>query len=138
MKCSLIHWKFFFLNCSQYSPKIISWKILISGKARRLKQAKDEAQAEIEKFRQERERQFKEYEAKHLGSQDDIALKIKNDTHIKIDAMNKQVAYNKEAVIKRILQLVNDIRPEMHINAKKEEWRETAFCFSGLDSMISV
>lgn len=107
-------------------------------KARRLKQAKDEAQAEIEKFRQERERQFKEYEAKHLGSQDDIALKIKNDTHIKIDAMNKQVAYNKEAVIKRILQLVNDIRPEMHINAKKEEWRETAFCFSGLDSMISV
>lgn len=41
-------------------------------------------------------------------------------------------------VIKRILQLVNDIRPEMHINAKKEEWRETAFCFSGLDSMISV
>lgn len=52
--------------------------------------------------------------------------------------MNKQVAYNKEAVIKRILQLVNDIRPEMHINAKKEEWRETAFCFSGLDSMISV
>lgn len=35
-----------------------------TGKARRLKQAKDEAQAEIEKFRQERERQFKEYEAK--------------------------------------------------------------------------
>lgn len=35
-----------------------------AGKARRLKQAKDEAQADIEKFRQERERQFKEYEAK--------------------------------------------------------------------------
>lgn len=34
----------------------------------------------------------------HLGSQDDIALKIKNDTHVKIDAMNKQVAHNKDAV----------------------------------------
>merc|ERR1712121_532741 len=85
-------------------------------KARRLKQAKDEAQSEIEKFRQERDRQYKEYEAKHLGSQDDAALKIKNETHEKIGAMNKQVGANKDLVIERILQLVNDIRPEMHIN----------------------
>ncbi|KAK3858655.1 hypothetical protein Pcinc_035161 [Petrolisthes cinctipes] len=89
-------------------------------KARRLKQAKDEAQADIEKFRQERERQFKDYEAKYLGSQDDVALKIKQDTHIKITAMNKQVATRKDEVIERILQLVSDIRPELHVNAKKE------------------
>lgn len=36
----------------------------VPGKARRLKQAKDEAQDEVEKYRQERERQFKEFEAK--------------------------------------------------------------------------
>lgn len=35
-----------------------------TGKARRLKQAKDEATEEIEKYRQEREKQFKEFEAK--------------------------------------------------------------------------
>lgn len=34
----------------------------------------------------------------HLGSQDDIALKIKSDTHTKIAAMNKQVAVNKDRV----------------------------------------
>lgn len=34
----------------------------------------------------------------HLGSQDDIALKIKSDTHVKIAAMNKQVATNKDKV----------------------------------------
>lgn len=34
------------------------------GKARRLKQAKEEAQDEIEKYRQEREKQFKEFEIK--------------------------------------------------------------------------
>lgn len=34
----------------------------------------------------------------HLGSQDDIALKIKSDTHVKISAMNKQVATNKDKV----------------------------------------
>lgn len=34
------------------------------GKARRLKQAKDEATEEIEKYRTERDRQFKEFESK--------------------------------------------------------------------------
>lgn len=34
------------------------------GKARRLKQAKDEATEEIEKYRAEREKQFKDFEAK--------------------------------------------------------------------------
>lgn len=37
-------------------------------KARRLKQAKDEATAEIERFRVERERAFREYEKQHMGS----------------------------------------------------------------------
>jgi len=37
---------------------------LCLGKARRLKQAKEEAQDEIEKYRQEREKQFKEFEIK--------------------------------------------------------------------------
>lgn len=44
-----------------YNGKIFA---KITGKARRLKQAKDEATEEIEKFRQERERSFKEFEAK--------------------------------------------------------------------------
>lgn len=39
------------------------------GKQRRLKQAKEEAQEEIERYRQERERQFKEFEAKVSKSQ---------------------------------------------------------------------
>lgn len=34
------------------------------GKARRLKQAKDEATEEIEKYRSERDKQFKDFEAK--------------------------------------------------------------------------
>lgn len=45
----------------------LSWWVFIllsAGKQKRLKQAKEEAQDEIEKYRQERERQFKEFEAK--------------------------------------------------------------------------
>ncbi len=37
---------------------------LLLGKARRLKQAKEEAQSEIEAYRLEREKQFKEFESK--------------------------------------------------------------------------
>ncbi|GIX97495.1 hypothetical protein CEXT_4171 [Caerostris extrusa] len=40
----------------------------LQAKHLRLKQAKEEAQAEIEQLRQEREKEFKEYEAKYLGS----------------------------------------------------------------------
>lgn len=49
-----------FLICKDYHWNIFS----LIGKQKRLKQAKEEAQDEIEKYRQERERQFKEFEAK--------------------------------------------------------------------------
>lgn len=45
-------------------PKKSIFSRKTTGKARRLKQAKDEATEEIEKYRQEREKQFKEFEAK--------------------------------------------------------------------------
>ncbi|CAG7831976.1 unnamed protein product [Allacma fusca] len=85
-------------------------------KARRLKQAKEEAQAEIERYRQERERQFKEFEAKHMGSREDVAASIDADTNQKIEAMKHHVASNKEQVIKRLLEIVCDIKPELHPN----------------------
>lgn len=68
------------------------------GKARRLKQAKEEAQDEIEKYRKERERQFKEFEAKHMGSREDVASKIDQDTKIRVDDMNKAVSSKKDPV----------------------------------------
>lgn len=68
------------------------------GKARRLKQAKEEAQDEIEKYRKERERQFREFEAKHMGSKEDVAAKIDADTKLRIAEMNRLVQGQKEAV----------------------------------------
>jgi len=88
-------------------------------KARRLKQAKEEAQEEIEKYKQEREKQFKEFEAKHMGSREDVAARIEQDTNKKIIDMNRAVELNKESVIKQILELVYDIRPEVHANFHK-------------------
>lgn len=49
---------------------------------------------------QERERQFKEFEQKHLGSKEDIELKIKQDTENTIREMEKRVNENKQQVFK--------------------------------------
>lgn len=68
------------------------------GKQKRLKQAKEEAQDEIEKYRKERERQFREFEAKHMGSREDVASKIDVDTKRRIEDMNKAVQSQKEPV----------------------------------------
>ncbi|KAG5887602.1 hypothetical protein JTB14_002611 [Gonioctena quinquepunctata] len=88
-------------------------------KARRLKQAKEEAQDEIEKYRKERERQFREFEAKHMGSREDVAAKIEVDTKHRIEEMNKAVVSQKEPVIQDILNLVYDIKPEIHKNYRQ-------------------
>ncbi|CAG0890530.1 unnamed protein product [Darwinula stevensoni] len=87
-------------------------------KAKRLKQAQEEARTEIEQYRQERERQSKDYEIKYMGTKSDIAAKIETDTRSKINGINACVAQNKEEVTKYILALINDIKPEMHPNAR--------------------
>lgn len=63
-----------------------------------MKQAKEEAQDEIEKYRKERERQFREFEAKHMGSREDVAAKIDQDTKQRIEDMNRAVGSHKEPV----------------------------------------
>ncbi|KJH45417.1 V-type ATPase, G subunit [Dictyocaulus viviparus] len=85
-------------------------------KFQRMKQAKQEAQAEVEKYRQEREREFKQYEQTYLGTKEDIESKIRRDTENEIEEMRKSVATNKQLVIVRLLQLVCDIKPELHHN----------------------
>lgn len=63
-----------------------------------MKQAKEEAQDEIEKYRKERERQFREFEAKHMGSREDVASKIEQDTKRRIEDMNKAIVSQKQPV----------------------------------------
>nr|XP_032516578.1 V-type proton ATPase subunit G-like [Danaus plexippus plexippus] len=53
--------------------------------------AKEEAQDEVEKYRQEREKQFKDFEAKHMDTGEEITAKIGSETRVKIDKVNKLV-----------------------------------------------
>ncbi|XP_065081664.1 V-type proton ATPase subunit G-like [Ochlerotatus camptorhynchus] len=88
-------------------------------KARRLKQAKDEATDEIEKYRGEREKQFKDFEAKHIGSREGVSKKIDADTRVRIDEMNRALTTQKEFVIKDVMQYVYAIKLELHKNYRQ-------------------
>lgn len=74
-----------------------------------MKQAKDEAKEEIEKYRAERERQFKEYEAKRMGRKEDIAVKIDENTEKIIADMDAKVAEFREPVCIRCIQSVRKL-----------------------------
>lgn len=78
-----------------------------------MKQAKQEAQAEIEKYREvnnlinikigvfnskEREKRFREFEENYLGTRDDIAAQIKRETEEDLQNMSRNVASNKQQV----------------------------------------
>ncbi|KAK4337209.1 hypothetical protein RND71_043308 [Anisodus tanguticus] len=75
-------------------------------KARRLKQAKEEAIAEIERLSKERSLQFEQYEEKHMDSKDDIKRKVNQETQIKLEQMEKEVNQRKAQVIEDLLKKV--------------------------------
>ena len=87
-------------------------------KNRRLKQAKEEAQAEIEKYKAEREKQFREHEARFAGSKGDIIQRIDTDTKRKIETMNQSVGANQDGVISGLIDAVCQIQPAVHKNYK--------------------
>jgi len=88
-------------------------------KTKRLKQAKEEAIAEIETFRGECEGRFKEKQLHETG-RDDFQKKIVDDTNLRLSEMSNQIKQNEEKVIDRILKLVYEIEPELHENYRKQ------------------
>ncbi|XP_043534185.1 V-type proton ATPase subunit G 2-like [Chiloscyllium punctatum] len=85
-------------------------------KARRLRQAKEEAQGEIEQYRLEREKDFKHKQEAVMGSQGNLAAEVEQQTRQKIQAMQANHHRNKEKVLRQLLMLVCDIKPEIHHN----------------------
>ena len=89
-------------------------------KARRLKQAKEQAAGEIEAFKQTREKAFQEHASKHMGSKQDVVAKIDQQLAASLLAMQKSVNINKTGVINDLLRLVVDeIKPQLHRNLQR-------------------
>eukprot|EP00118_Oscarella_pearsei_P024719 m.306652 g.306652 ORF g.306652 m.306652 type:complete len:117 (+) comp41453_c0_seq1:32-382(+) len=95
---------------------------IVSGarrsKTRRLKEAKEEAAREIEAYRKEREAGHQKQKQQHLGSKDTFEAQIRADTELKLRESKAEIEANQEQVIARILELVQDIKPEIHKNLR--------------------
>ncbi|XP_045465459.1 V-type proton ATPase subunit G-like isoform X2 [Harmonia axyridis] len=85
-------------------------------KLKRIKQAREEANHDINAYRQERERQFRDFEVRHLGSKGDIAQKIDKETDGRLRQMADDVASNRTKVVDELINLVCEINPEIHRN----------------------
>ncbi|PIC55224.1 hypothetical protein B9Z55_000585 [Caenorhabditis nigoni] len=59
---------------------------------------------------------FEGFKQQYLGNKEDIESKIRRDTEDQTNGIKQPVVSNKQAVIVRLLQLVCDIKPELHHN----------------------
>nr|XP_058151656.1 V-type proton ATPase subunit G 1-like [Dasypus novemcinctus] len=84
-------------------------------KNRRLKQAKEEAQAEIEQYHLQREKEFKAKEAVALESHGSCSSEVEMETQEKMTILQNYFQQNRE-VLDNLLAFVCDIQPEIHEN----------------------
>ena len=113
-----------------------------SGKALRLKQAKQEAEADIKAYADQCERQFRAKEAQvseanpllfpsafqnrrcslnltdyqHDGQSDDAVVRIGLDKASKLKTLEANVSANKAEVIAKLLEISMQVEPRVHVN----------------------
>lgn len=88
-------------------------------KAQRLKRAKEEAAADIEQFKGERQIAFSKYETEHIGSKEDIAKKIDRGTTEKLDTMGKRIHTTRGVILERLIdEVVGTVDVRLHRNKK--------------------
>ncbi|CAG5086567.1 Oidioi.mRNA.OKI2018_I69.PAR.g11262.t1.cds [Oikopleura dioica] len=85
-------------------------------KAKKLKQAKEEAKVEIQQFNKEREAQFKAKEAEVMGGREELQRWIAEQTKGQIDEMAARVNQYQAQVIHDLVSAVQDIQPQLPRN----------------------
>uniref|UniRef100_H0XZJ5 V-type proton ATPase subunit G n=1 Tax=Otolemur garnettii TaxID=30611 RepID=H0XZJ5_OTOGA len=90
--------------------------VLKTRKARRLKQAKEEAQMEVEQYRREREQEFQSKQQAAMGSQGNLSAEVEQATRRQVQGMQSSQQRNRERVLAQLLGMVCDVRPQVHPN----------------------
>ncbi|CAK7292142.1 V-type proton ATPase subunit G 1 [Vulpes lagopus] len=85
-------------------------------KARRLKQAKEEARMEVELYYREREQEFQSKQQVAMGSQGNLLASVEQATRCQVQGMQSSQQRNCERVLAQLLGMVGDVRPQVHPN----------------------
>ncbi|XP_031531738.2 V-type proton ATPase subunit G 3 [Vicugna pacos] len=79
-------------------------------------QAKEEAMAETDQYRMQRDQAFRLKHAKTMGSQSNLSREIEAQTLRKIKELDGSHSTSMESVINQLLSIVCDVKPEIHSN----------------------
>ncbi|EKM49987.1 uncharacterized protein PHACADRAFT_213758 [Phanerochaete carnosa HHB-10118-sp] len=90
-------------------------------RVKKLKDARTQAQKEIDEYRKFKEDEFKAFEASHAGNTQHVQAAVDEETEVKKGEIAEQYAQNKDAVVKKLLDRVTLITPELHRNLTKVE-----------------
>jgi len=86
------------------------------AKVKKLKAAKEEAKYEIEQLLKNSEQAYKDRENNILGSKNDMKERQNQQVQKEQENISAQTEGNKEMVIARVIQLVCNVEPKLHIN----------------------
>ncbi|EPZ36009.1 V-type ATPase [Rozella allomycis CSF55] len=86
-------------------------------RVQKLKDAKTEAQKEIEALKAQKEQEFNSFESNYVGSTDEAVLAVENQIQQKLQEIRLQFDQNREKVIQKMLQVVSTVQPTFHVNA---------------------
>ncbi|KFZ68159.1 V-type proton ATPase subunit G 3 [Podiceps cristatus] len=82
----------------------------------KLRQAKEEATAEIDHYRLQREKEFRNKQTNVMGSQGNLSAKMEEQTAETIQNLTSSYHKNMESTMKKLLSTICDINPEVHPN----------------------
>ncbi|KAM5301734.1 V-type proton ATPase subunit G 3 isoform 1-T5 [Glossophaga mutica] len=85
-------------------------------KAKRIKEAKDEAMVEIDQYRMQKDKEFRMKQSKVLGSQSSVSEEMEAQTLEKIRDLKGSYDKCEESVLTQVLNMVCDVKPEIHAN----------------------
>ncbi|THG99145.1 hypothetical protein EW026_g3150 [Hermanssonia centrifuga] len=90
-------------------------------RVQKLKEARTQATKEIEEYRKFKEEEFKAFEASHVGTTQSAQVAVDKDTEVKRAEISKAYSSHKDTVVKKLLDRVVLVNPELHRNLKKAE-----------------
>ncbi|KFP50560.1 V-type proton ATPase subunit G 3 [Cathartes aura] len=79
-------------------------------------EAKEEAIAEIDHYRLQREKEFRNKQTNVMGSQGNLSAKIEEQTTETVRNLTSSYHKNMESMMKKLLSTICDINPEVHPN----------------------
>ncbi|KAF9515081.1 hypothetical protein BS47DRAFT_1328354 [Hydnum rufescens UP504] len=85
----------------------------------RLKDARSQAQKEIEEYRKTKDEEFRKIEGQRKGLIETAQATVDKETEAKLKVVQESLTKNRDAVVKKLLDRVVLVRPELHRNLTK-------------------